>query len=58
MLKLTCKPYKHLNIKNIIFDLGGVILDIDYQRTLNEFKKTRRKQPRELIYPNIANRTF
>ena len=39
MLKLTCKPYKHLNIKNIIFDLGGVILDIDYQRTLNEFKK-------------------
>ncbi len=27
------------NIKNIIFDLGGVILNIDYQLTANEFKK-------------------
>lgn len=26
-------------IKNIIFDLGGVILNIDYQLTINEFKK-------------------
>lgn len=26
-------------IKNIIFDLGGVILDIDYQKTINEFEK-------------------
>jgi len=26
-------------IKNIIFDLGGVILDIDYQRTIQAFKK-------------------
>lgn len=25
-------------IKNIIFDLGGVILDIDYQRTVDAFK--------------------
>jgi len=39
MPQLTFKPYKHLNIRNIIFDLGGVILDIDYQKTLNEFKK-------------------
>lgn len=26
-------------IKNIIFDLGGVLLDIDYQRTIDAFKK-------------------
>ena len=26
-------------IKNIIFDLGGVILNIDYQKTINEFEK-------------------
>ncbi len=31
---------KELNgIENIIFDLGGVILDIDYQLTVAEFKK-------------------
>lgn len=28
-----------MHIKNIIFDLGGVILDIDYQKTENEFIK-------------------
>ena len=27
------------NIKNIIFDLGGVIINIDYQKTIDEFKK-------------------
>lgn len=26
-------------IKNIIFDLGGVIIDIDYNRTSEAFKK-------------------
>ena len=26
-------------IKNIIFDLGGVILNLDYIKTENEFKK-------------------
>ncbi len=26
-------------IKNIIFDLGGVVLNIDYEITINEFKK-------------------
>lgn len=26
-------------IKNIIFDLGGVVLNIDYHKTANEFKK-------------------
>ena len=27
------------NIKNIIFDLGGVIINIDYQKTIDAFKK-------------------
>jgi putative hydrolase of the HAD superfamily len=27
------------NIKNIIFDLGGVILNVDYKSTIEEFKK-------------------
>ena len=32
MLNLT-------GIKNIIFDLGGVILNIDYNKTANAFKQ-------------------
>src|SRR4051812_30627167 len=27
------------NIRNIIFDLGGVIIDLDLQRTIDEFNK-------------------
>jgi len=27
-----------MDIKNIVFDLGGVILDVDYQRTIEAFK--------------------
>jgi HAD superfamily hydrolase (TIGR01549 family) len=26
-------------IKNIIFDLGGVVVNVDYHKTINEFKK-------------------
>jgi len=39
MQKLIFLPYKDLNIKNIIFDLGGVILNIDYHLTIDAFKK-------------------
>jgi len=39
MKKLIFLPYRHLNIKNIIFDLGGVILNIDYHLTIDGFKK-------------------
>ncbi len=39
MQKLTFLPYRHMNIKNIIFDLGGVILNIDYQLTIDAFIK-------------------
>jgi len=39
MQKIIFLPYRHLNIKNIIFDLGGVILNIDYHLTIDAFKK-------------------
>lgn len=39
MQKITFLPYRHLNIKNIIFDLGGVILNIDYHLTIDAFKR-------------------
>lgn len=39
MRTITFIPYNNLNIKNIIFDLGGVILDIEFKKTLEEFKK-------------------
>lgn len=39
MQKITFLPYRHLNIKNIIFDLGGVILNIDYHLTIDAFIK-------------------
>ena len=34
---MTFYPYKSLNISDIIFDLGGVVLDIDYRLTLQAF---------------------
>lgn len=36
---IPCKRKKELIIKNIIFDLGGVLLNIDYNRTINAFKE-------------------
>ena len=38
MPKMLFVPYSQRIIKNIIFDLGGVVLDIEYKRTLDEFK--------------------
>lgn len=38
MEMLNFIPYKNLNIKNIIFDLGGVVLDIDYNLTLKAYQ--------------------
>ena len=32
-------PFSHIEIKNIIFDLGGVILNIDYHLTIEAFKR-------------------
>ncbi|PKP36084.1 MAG: HAD family phosphatase [Bacteroidetes bacterium HGW-Bacteroidetes-15] len=38
MVKPIFTPFAHNSIKNIIFDLGGVILNIDYHLTINAFK--------------------
>ncbi len=34
-----CKRKKEIDIQNIIFDLGGVLLNIDYNRTISSFKE-------------------
>ncbi|MES2567042.1 MAG: HAD family phosphatase [Bacteroidota bacterium] len=39
-------------IKNIIFDLGGVIINLDYERTINEFNKISNK-PFESIFTQL-----
>ena len=44
---------KMKNIKAVIFDLGAVILNINYQNTINEFKKLGVKNP-ESFYSKAA----
>lgn len=39
MEKYRFAPLKHLDINAIIFDLGGIVLDIDYQLTLRAFQR-------------------
>jgi putative hydrolase of the HAD superfamily len=39
MEKIIFLPFRHLDLKNIIFDLGGVILNIDFDRTYREFAR-------------------
>lgn len=38
-----------MRVKNIIFDMGGVLLDLDYQRCLSEFKRLGFKDIEKLI---------
>lgn len=45
-------------IKNIIFDLGGVILNIDYQETINAFKKLGFSRFDEMYSSLKVNHTF
>ncbi len=45
-------------IKNIIFDLGGVLLDIDYNRTRNAFEALGIKNFDELYSQASANHLF
>lgn len=40
-------------IKNIIFDIGNVILNFDYERVLNEY--TKNKEDQDFIKKNIYN---
>ncbi len=42
-----------MDIKNIIFDFGGVILDIDPQLTFNEFVNLGFKNPEALLQPEF-----
>lgn len=55
MHKLIFTPYKSLNISDIIFDLGGVVLDIDYKQTLRAFAQLG-VQNLEEIYTLTAQR--
>ena len=41
------------NIKAIIFDLGGVILNINYQNTIDSFKKLGLKNTDDFYYCEI-----
>lgn len=45
-------------IKNIIFDLGGVLLNIDYQKTINAFKKLGFARFDEMYSALKLNNTF
>ncbi len=45
-------------IKNIIFDLGGVILNIDFQRSADEFKKLGIKDFDQLYSRAVQNYLF
>jgi FMN phosphatase YigB (HAD superfamily) len=45
-------------VKNIIFDLGGVILDIDYKRTISAFEKLGMKNAGELYSKAKQNPIF
>jgi len=51
MLQLT-------NIKNIIFDLGGVIFNIDYNLTIEEFKKLNLKNYDKLFTKTEQSQLF
>jgi glucose-1-phosphatase len=45
-------------IKNIIFDLGGVLLDIDFNKTAEAFKKLGTEKFEELYSQNAAHHIF
>lgn len=46
------------NIKNIIFDLGGVIFNIDYNLTVEEFKKLNLKNYDKLFTKTTQSQLF
>ena len=47
-----------MNIKNIIFDLGGVLLNIDYHATINAFKKLGMEDFDEFFTQAAQNQLF
>src|SRR4030095_3419036 len=44
-----CKKNFRVAIKNIIFDLGGVLLNLDFNRTYEALKKLGIDKPEEII---------
>lgn len=46
------------NIKTIIFDLGGVIFNIDYQKTIEEFSKLGISNTKYLYSKNTQSKLF
>ena len=46
------------NIKTIIFDLGGVIFNIDYQKTIEEFSKIGISNTKYLYSKNTQSKLF
>ncbi len=40
---------KHINIEHIIFDLGGVIINLDPQKTINAFAQITSNSPEKII---------
>jgi len=49
---------KQDKIKNIIFDLGGVLLNIDYQKTVNAFKALGMPNPEQAFTKEIQAEFF
>ncbi len=49
---------KMKNIKTIIFDLGGVIFNIDYQKTIEEFNKLGVSDSKYLYSKNTQSKLF
>lgn len=45
-------------IKNVVFDLGGVLIDIDYNRTIDSFKQLGFKHFEEMYSQFKANQLF
>lgn len=45
-------------INTIIFDFGGVILNIDFQKTIDAFEKLGMENAREMYSKNIQNQLF
>ncbi len=45
-------------IKNIIFDLGGVLMDIDPQKTANKFAELSKTSPVDIIEIHNSNNFF
>ncbi len=58
MLHLTSHIPHHTSIKNIIFDFGGVICDLDIRRTIEKFKEFGLPKAEFSGTPEERNRQF